>query len=113
LSSFHSRALRARCAPPRPHGCLHRREIDHQTLSIVARPATLTAAAHRDLETKRPSELHGFDDVGDAAAAGDGGRPLVDQSGVDPPAIVVGAISRADELAGENVRGVRRGFCDR
>ena len=108
-------ALRAHRARGDVHiNALHRRQIDHQTL-VDRRAAgdVVTAAAHGHLEAQRVGQAHGVDDVGDAMAAGDGGRMLVDQPVVDPAAVVVGVIGWPQQLASERRRGERNRFSNR
>jgi hypothetical protein len=56
------------------------------------------------LEAERPGELHGVGHVGRAPAAGDEGRPLVDEAIVDAARLVIGGIGRHEELSGERGR---------
>ena len=59
----------------------HRRQIDHQPAIDDGRSGDIVAAAaDGDFEVERARQLDGVGDVGDAMAAGDGGRPLVDQA---------------------------------
>ena len=69
---------------------------------MVARPGdVVAAAAHRDLELQRPRQLDGVGDIRRAVAARDQRRPLVDESVVDAPRVVVAGIGRLKELTGK------------
>ena len=77
-----------------------------------APPADVVAAtADGNLEIQRARELHRVRDVRRAATARDDGGPLVNQSVVDAPGLVVEGIRRLQELAGERGRELieRRG----
>ena len=69
---------------------LHRRQIDHD--AVVDRRSSgdiVAPASHRDLKAEFSAERQGIDDVGDAVAARDQRRPLVDETVMDASGIVI------------------------
>ncbi len=56
----------------------------------------VTAAAHRDRHAVGTGEVDGIDDVGDAAAAGNDGRMLVDADVQDHARVIVSSVTRRE-----------------
>ena len=75
----------------------------------------MAAAADGDLDAAVTAETHAGDDVGDVAAARDGGRVLVDHGVVDGARLVVPGIGRCDQVAaqggGQLLIGLGDGAC--
>ena len=96
-------ALRAH----RPRGgidvdALHRREVDHQpAVGDGGAGDVVPAAADRELPALLARGVDRADDVRRPAAAGDQRGPPVDQPVVDATHLVVGRISRLENLSGE------------
>ena len=83
---------------------LHRRQVDHHpAIDGRASGHVVAAAANRHLEAKLAREIDGIDHVGHAAASGDQRRPLVDQSVVDLPRVLVAHVRGLQELPPKNV----------
>ena len=95
LSSFHktppwARAVRARGSTWIPF--IGDRSISRPSIERGMPGDVVAAAAHRDVEIKRPCQRDRIDDIGDAVTAGDRGRMLVDQAVVHPPPSVVAGV---------------------
>ena len=71
----------------------------------------MAAAPDGDLDAVLAAETHAGDDVGDVAAARDGGRVLVDHGVVDGARFAVPGIARRDQVTaqGGGQLFVRRG----
>jgi hypothetical protein len=73
----------------------HWRQVDHHAAVDRRQPGHIvTAAADGDFELLLAGETDRIDDVGDAAAAGDQRRPLVDQAVVHLPRVLITGIAR-------------------
>ena len=75
----------------------HRRQVDHQPAVVGAEPGSaVAAAAHGQLQTGVPGEIHRRHHVGGLLRADDGGRAPVEHAVVDAPGLVVGRIVCGD-----------------
>jgi hypothetical protein len=62
---------------------------------------TVPAASHGDDQTVAAGEVHCSDDIGDALASHDAGRPAVDHAVPDPARRVELRVARAQKCASE------------
>nr|WP_254453717.1 hypothetical protein [Siccirubricoccus sp. G192] len=96
-------ALRAGGACPRiDMDALHQGQVEHQAaLGRRAPRDIVAAAADGDLQPLVARQLHRIDDVGQAAAAGDECRALVDEAVMHLPGVLVARIARPQDLSHE------------
>ena len=78
----------------------HRRQVDHQPSVTGPEPGDVVpAAAHRQQQVVVGGEPDARDDVGHSLASDDQGRPPVDHAVPDPARLIVGRITRLNQLA--------------
>jgi hypothetical protein len=81
----------------------HRRKVDHDAaVDSRASGHIVAAATNGHLELKLAGHSDGVRDIGHAAASRDQRRPLVDQTVVHFPGIVVSGVTRLEELTQES-----------
>ena len=81
---------------------LHWRQVEHHAaIDRSSARNVVTAATNRDFEAELAGEIDGIHDVGDAAAAGDQRRALVDEAVMHLPCNLVPGICRLQELPAE------------
>ena len=103
-------ALHARPPPGRVDvAASHRRQIDHHAaLGDGLAGDVVPAPASRDLEPVGTGEAHRVRDVGRVGAPGDQRRPLVDETVVDGPRLVVAGIIGPERPLPRTGHGARR-----
>jgi hypothetical protein len=83
-------------------GAAQQRQVDDQGIVPYPKAGRVVAAApDSELDAVLAGEPHAGDDVGGVAAAGDGGRVLVDHGVVDGARLVVPGICWHDQAAAQ------------